>query len=303
MTQAHPKVPADASAGARQSFRVPPPTPEPEEAQPAPAIVFTDLDETLLDSRGRVCEASRRALGELAELGVPVVPVTSQSAAEVRKLREDLRLEGPYVVENGSSLHDWPIAGTSIVWGPSYGEVREAFEDLKKRYPIVGFGDHSAASLAKLCQMDVHAAERARDRSSSEPFILVSACDLEQLHRDAEDRGFQIASGGRFFCLQGGQVSQGRAIRKVLEACGRESDGGPVSIGIGNAPNDLSMLRAVSIPVLMPGHCLSLAMRSTLPRARVAGERTWGDIVRHTLAGVLHAPPRPVDPQEGGARV
>ncbi|MEM1179643.1 MAG: HAD hydrolase family protein [Acidobacteriota bacterium] len=245
--------------------------------------VFTDLDDTLLDQEGAVDVESTKLIYHLVKSGIPVVPVTSKTAAEVQRLRADLELDGPYVVENGSAIHDWPGPGESTIWGPNYGEVRQAFIGLKRRYPLVGFGDISVSHLSRICSFDVTSAENAKNRSSSEPFFLTGGCDFERLRLEVEKQGFRIASGGRFFCLQGAQNSKGRAIEHLTHAFAQSHREKPTTIGVGHAPNDVSMLRAVSIAVVMPDHCLSEELKAQLPHAYFSQQPSWSGIVCEAL--------------------
>ena len=56
--------------------------------------VLTDLDGTLLEPDGRLGAEAQAALDELAGAGVPVLPVTSKTAAEVAWLLAQLGLAG-----------------------------------------------------------------------------------------------------------------------------------------------------------------------------------------------------------------
>ena len=88
--------------------------------------VVTDLDGTLLDHNYDLSPAID-ILNYLKSIGIPVIPCTSKTASEVKKLRDKYDLIDPYIVENGgaiygqnySTLEDW-----EIVLGRSFKELR-----------------------------------------------------------------------------------------------------------------------------------------------------------------------------------
>ena len=67
-------------------------------------MVFTDLDGTLLDHDTYGWEAAAPALEQLKAKRVPVVLISSKTRAEMAPLREALRLEDPFVSENGGGI-------------------------------------------------------------------------------------------------------------------------------------------------------------------------------------------------------
>ena len=67
------------------------------------ALIFTDLDGTLLDDRYDVSGAAA-AMDRVTELGALVVPVSSKTRAEMTLLREQQRIPTPFIFENGAGL-------------------------------------------------------------------------------------------------------------------------------------------------------------------------------------------------------
>jgi mannosyl-3-phosphoglycerate phosphatase len=59
------------------------------------AVIYTDLDGTLLDHHTYSAEAASATLSKLRELGIPVIPCTSKTVAETRPIAAQLRLDGP----------------------------------------------------------------------------------------------------------------------------------------------------------------------------------------------------------------
>ena len=70
----------------------------------AELIVFTDLDGTLLDHDSYGVRAALPAVDLLTRRGLPIIPVSSKTASEIRRWIKLLTLEGPFVCENGCGI-------------------------------------------------------------------------------------------------------------------------------------------------------------------------------------------------------
>ena len=79
--------------------------------------IVTDIDGTLMDHNYDLTPALS-TIKMLKGNGIPVIPCTSKTAAEVRSLRKEIGLEDPYIVENGGAVYgsksstsdEWPEA-------------------------------------------------------------------------------------------------------------------------------------------------------------------------------------------------
>jgi predicted mannosyl-3-phosphoglycerate phosphatase (HAD superfamily) len=108
------------------------------------------------------------------------------------------------------------------------------------------------------------------------------------LARAAARRGLQLSHGGRFHHLMGGS-DKGLAVRTLLAAYHR---GGhqPLSAGLGDAETDLTLLKAVDRPIVVPrpDGRIEMALASALPtaeRAPLPGPPGWNAAVLTLLAG------------------
>ncbi|MGB2374896.1 MAG: HAD hydrolase family protein, partial [Porticoccaceae bacterium] len=66
------------------------------------ALIFTDLDGSLLDHDSYSFEPAKNLLLELESAAIPVIPITSKTFAEVKNLRIKLGNQHPFIVENGA---------------------------------------------------------------------------------------------------------------------------------------------------------------------------------------------------------
>ena len=69
-------------------------------------IIFTDLDASLLHEETFSCSEIVDSLNSLLSAGVLIIPNTSKTEVETRKVLESLNLRTPFIVENGAKLCD-----------------------------------------------------------------------------------------------------------------------------------------------------------------------------------------------------
>ena len=136
------------------------------------AIVFTDLDGTLLDHDTYDPGPAVATLERLAGRGIAVVPVTSKTWEETRGWLARLALDGPAVVENGGVVvlpagpRDRP---TFELTGADYRDLRAALPELAAAVGrrLVGFGDWDAPEIARRTGLPLDEAARAPPASGA----------------------------------------------------------------------------------------------------------------------------------------
>lgn len=229
------------------------------------ALVFTDLDGTLLDHDGYDWKPAASALRELAARSIPVVIVTSKTRPEVESLLLEMALETPFIVENGAAVFfpgrwaGWAGPGAptrdgcrALVLGVDYPVVRHFLESLPAELGARGFGDWSVEEVARRTGLPLERAALAKRRDFTEPFVLDDPDRLPEVERLARAAGLRITRGGRFLHLMGAGQDKGRAVELVIERVS-ERLGHPVAtVGLGDSPNDLPMLQRVDVPVVVP---------------------------------------------------
>ncbi|MCB1382337.1 MAG: HAD-IIB family hydrolase [Notoacmeibacter sp.] len=235
-------------------------------------IVFTDLDGTLLDHETYSAEAARPALDRLRILGVPVIPATSKTAAELGPLMRELGLSGPAIVENGAGLM---LNGSGDSERSDYTAIRAALEALPGSLgaQFTGFGDLTDAEVSALTGLGPDAARRARNRQFSEPGLFSGSADEQDAFVAAlSAAGISAVAGGRFLTLSRG-ASKADRMAEVIARLGAT----PPVIALGDAPNDITLLQAADTGIVVsnPAHA---------PLPELAGERE-GRIRRTLLPG------------------
>jgi mannosyl-3-phosphoglycerate phosphatase len=271
-------------------------------------LVVTDLDACLLDEQSYRYDAARPALERLAQRHIPLVLCSSKTRAEMEPLARELAASGPFIVENGGAIvvppgHLRRLAGRADPAGyrmVALGTAREALvralaeiADLTGAR-VRGFSELDAADVARLTGLDELPARRALQREYDEPFLLEEGSE-QALTREAARRGLRVTRGGRFHHLLG-PVDKGRALQRLVALYAAEGRRFTV-VGLGDSPNDASMLQQVDRPILVPrsnGEA-DPALRRALPEAEVApgpGPSGWNTAVLTVLEGGRLPPAR-----------
>jgi mannosyl-3-phosphoglycerate phosphatase len=221
-------------------------------------VVVTDLDGCLLDARTYSWDEAQPALDALRRRGIPLVLCSSKTRAEIEPLHAGLGLDAPYVYENGGGIvlpsNTWWSRAARRDGGPLLVRLGVPLRDLGRALVDIareagarlrGFSRLSPREASDLTGLGEAEWERARQREHDEPFVLESGSE-EGVRRAAERRGLRVTKGGRFHHLSGA-VDKGKAVRQVLSLLGPAA-----SIGLGDAENDLGLLRVVDRPILIP---------------------------------------------------
>lgn len=260
-------------------------------------LVATDLDGTLLDHETYSLEPARPALRLLAERAIPLILLTSKTRPEAEAIAAAIGGRPLLVVENGGAVVVPEGAGLRVVErGVPYAALVAALGEIAREAgtSVRGFSSLSLREVEEWTGLRGAEAERARDRGYDEPFVASDPAAVPTLERAAARRGLAVTRGGRFHHLVGANVDKGRALREVLELPGVARPG-TVSIGLGDAANDLSFLRVVDRPVVVPQPhgAADPALAAALPHAERApgpGPVGWNAAVLAILSGARLPP-------------
>ena len=251
------------------------------EAQMHNSIVVTDLDGTLLDHHTYRCDEAYEMLSYLRKNAITLIIATSKTRAEVEKLRVQLGLDHPFIVENGAAI----VTGDAVYpLARPYSELRQWFESHRDAFGLQGFGDMTLEQVMELTELDAQNAALAREREYTEPFVIDDLLQLKHLEVLANDAGYSIIRGGRFYHLVTAGCDKARAMQKAIDLLAPETT--PRSIALGDSPNDFSMLLAADQAILIPHTDGSYAAFEApgLIKAPFPGPKGWNA----ALKGVYH---------------
>jgi mannosyl-3-phosphoglycerate phosphatase len=234
------------------------------------AIIFTDLDGTLLDHHDYSFDAARPALRAVGQRGIPLILTTSKTLEEVAVINQTLQNPRPAIVENGCALclpldGDYPfeigqyerIGDYAVLrTPPTYRQIRRFVEDQRSNHGwrLRGFGDMSAAEVAEATGLAPQDAENAKRRLCSEPFVWLDEKEnRKQFIAAAHAAGLQVTRGGRFWHLMG-RSSKARAVESMRALFTERNDRPLTVIALGDAENDRGMLQGADIAVVIKRH-------------------------------------------------
>jgi mannosyl-3-phosphoglycerate phosphatase len=261
-------------------------------------VVFSDLDGTLLDSETYAFDAALPALDRLRAMRIPLVVSTSKTRAEVGPLREALRNHDPFIVENGGGIcipdgyFPFPIDGAThqdgtwvIPVGTGHDKLARALANAAKEsgVSVRGFADMSDTDVAAATGLGVREAGLARRREFDEPFQILDPARAPELVAAIERQGYRHTSGGRFHHITGAS-DKGSAVRRLISLFARHL-GRIRTVGLGDAPNDESLLNVVDIPILIDSPRVT-ELRALVPHGRATtlpGPAGWNAAVLDML--------------------
>jgi mannosyl-3-phosphoglycerate phosphatase len=258
-------------------------------------ILFTDLDGTLLDEKTYAYEPALSAIRTLQERGIPIVFCTSKTFQEVRHIQHIMGISDPCIVENGGAVY-YQARTRSKAWkrislGVPYKELVSYLAKIKRMVscPVQGFSDMAVEEIAKDCGLSLDEARRAKQREYDEPFKLHSPSqdDLERIAELTKEWNLIWTQGGRYHHICG-RSDKGLAVRRLSELV--EKRVGPIrTVGVGDSPNDLPMLKSVNVPVIVmrPDGSYNPRLLEGLPsaiRAPGIGPQGWNAAVLDLMA-------------------
>ena len=233
----------------------------------AKRILFTDLDGTLLDYSTYSFEKALPALELLKRRDIPLIVCSSKTKGEIGHYRRKLANHDPFITENGGgifipkSYFDPDLLtlpfdvreenGYSVIrLGAKYSDLRKALEALKSRgFPVKGFGDMTVEEITSISGLSRSEAALSKERHFDEPFIFDGdEADVRVLLAEITALGFRFTRG-RFFHILGNS-DKGKAV-SLLTGLFKKRFGSVVTIALGDSLNDLPMLQAVDVPVVV----------------------------------------------------
>ena len=261
------------------------------------AVIYTDLDGTLLDHHTYAFSEAQPTLTALLERGIPIIPCTSKTRAETLNLMQTMGIDGPMIVENGAAIWvplDWGLerpAGSDSdahAWchsfGLSRGMIRRQLAILNiewgNRYQsLCELSDRQVAAVTGL---DLESAARAKQRQHSETLVwLGTPADRNAFAAQVEALDMCCVEGGRFVHVlaSGGKAE---AVSWLHHKIRRERPDleRARSLSAGDAENDVEMLEVTDLALLVRSPVNeppTVRRRGGLVISDIAGPAGWAE--------------------------
>lgn len=276
-------------------------------------IVFTDLDGTLLDYDGYSWAPAGGAIRDLLRCGGAIVFCSSKTLAEQRIYRRDLGIRDPMVVEDGSALvipRGYFPEGVDpgveprgrdgecdiLVLGVRRDLVLERLREVRATEGVAvrGYSDMTLQEVQDMTGLDRTAALCATTRDFSETVRVEGGPEeWRRLMGALKARGLHSFGHGPTGTVVGLGADKGRAVELLASFYGQAAAGAgaghapPRTVGIGDAANDVPMLRAVDRAFLVekPAGGWADVEVEGLERVRGVGPVGWSRVVTSLLVG------------------
>jgi len=259
-----------------------------------PLIVVTDLDGSLLDHHTYSWQPAVPWLDKLKTQGIPVVICSSKTAAEIGKLQQSLGLVGaPFIAENGALLHpgsQWlpAVEPITTILGQDYPSIRAILTKLRQEqgFKFFGFGDVNEKLIGEWTGLDPQDALLAQRRQASEALIWRDSDEkMEEFKRCLANHSLILLEGGRFYHVMSEGGGKGVAVRWLLNLYHQHDGRNWQSLGLGDGPNDVSMLQAVDYAVIIRGYSKTPVdigpEKSAVYRTITFGPEGWSEGLDH----------------------
>lgn len=222
-------------------------------------LVFTDLDGSLMEHESYSIEPALESLESLRRRGFTLVMNSSKTAAEIGAIQERLSLQAPFIAENGALLQllEADAEGHQRIqfgrhrrdWLPELHSIRE-----REQFEFEGFADWTPREICERTGLSVAEAELAAQREFSEPILWRGASNRRARFLEIlQEMGLQLLEGGRFLSIQGShsKADAMRWLQQRLRSSDQEPEGSVISVALGDSPNDVAMLNAADVAVVI----------------------------------------------------
>jgi mannosyl-3-phosphoglycerate phosphatase len=243
--------------------------------------VFTDIDGTLVDiNTAEYGKETDKLIRLIKERNIPLILASAKTRLEQNKIREDLGISDPFIVENGGAivipkgyfpdyaLRDikYPLRETQeikneardvnheivVELGKPADYIRAKLSDIRKKYSINfrGVADISVEKLSNLALISRDQAKRMAQRNYGETILQIQSEDIARFIKYVQEDGMKVIHGGRFFDVTVG-TDKGIAVGILKKLFKDKFHNNVTFFGIGDSTNDIPMLNLMDIPILV----------------------------------------------------
>ncbi len=267
-----------------------------DKRQEEAAVIFTDLDGTLIDHNTYSYGDALKTINNLKQKKIPLIICTSKTRAEIEKFREELDIKDPFISENGGAIFiphkyfsiRYPFTRKTkrydiIELGTGIETLTEVIDRIKtKGLKITSFSDMSAEKLSEDSGLKKEDAELAKKREYDEAFRIDDKGNKKKIKAIIEKAGYRFTEGGRY-CHIMGESDKGKAV-KILSDLFRKKCNTLKTIGLGDGENDIPMLENVDIPVIVKNSAHPvLKTNIKVVRTELEGPKGWSRAVERLV--------------------
>ena len=218
-------------------------------------FIFTDLDGSLLHRETFDFDIIKEFIIECHQSKIVIVPNSSKTKTEIEIFLDELGLELPFIVENGSAIHGLNLLGDHLpedkVLSKSKDEILERFDKnfdqtIKTNFSFLS--NLKKQEISSILNLPIDKIKNAMNRKYTIPFIFLGdEIEKNLIINKASSIGLSIQEGGRIMTL-GDKFDKSNAMLEFIKNFNQDTI---ISIGIGDNKNDLAMLDSSDFPCLV----------------------------------------------------
>ncbi len=230
-------------------------------------LIFTDMDGTLLDHHDYAFDPAKPMLATLAAQGIPVMPITSKTQAELETLRLSLDNTHPFIIENGAAVlipkgyfaeQPEDTVSQGDYWVKHFvaerahwqGLIQQVSDDYQGQF--VTFEAAGIEGIIEMTGLPRAAAEESAQRQFGEPMQwLGGEASKQAMLNELRALGANILEGGRFIHVSG-LSDKGVALHWLHEVFKlNQPDKTMLTVALGDSQNDVAMLESADYAVVV----------------------------------------------------
>ena len=220
-------------------------------------IIFTDLDGTLLHRDTFKFDPIKKYLKRLINKGIIVIPNSSKTEKEIEKFNEELGIELPYILENGSAIHGLNLINQNfpnkIILSREKEELLKIFNmkvPEKLMNKCIQISKISKKKQEKIFGQKDDKLQEVLKRKYTVPFLFEgNNSEKNKLIKILNYNSLTLQEGGRVLNLCD-NINKVKSMNKVIKILKKTEDQ-LKTIAVGDNYNDLDMLKNCDIPCLV----------------------------------------------------
>ena len=256
-------------------------------------IIFTDLDETLLDEKYSFKDAAP-ALRLIQNKKIPLIFCTSKTEPETKIYVKKMKLKQPFIVENGGAIFipkgyfDFKFSYDKIKnnyfvieLGTPYVTLKRLANKIKNeaKCNIVDFSQLNEKIIKKETGLRLEEAKLAKKRSYSFGFKIKKGYVGEVIKIIKK---YKLSyTGGKLYHYIMGRNDKAKAV-KILTRLYKQKYKDIFTVGLGNNFNDLQMLKAVDKAFLIKnkgGYNKDLVKVKNIEKISLIASKGWNKAI------------------------
>ena len=259
-------------------------------------MIFTDLDGSLLNHDNFDFKKIKSFILQCLSIGIKIIPNSSKTKKEIDFFCDQLGERLPYIVENGSAIHnidivssDFKEVNNSLVFSRT---VEEILEIILKEVPknLIDKCSFVKDMNRKMQKQTLGLSEEflpfALNRDYSIPFTFNGSDQIiNEFKLILEKLDLKLHEGGRVFNISD-NCSKGSAMKTLVSKIKKDISLNPYIIVVGDSPNDISMLEEANQPcvVPLPNKCNLKDLKfNNILRAKQSAPEGWEEVIRLSL--------------------